>query len=236
MEIMKVENQEQGGKKAFEIMKEAIGKGASVLGLATGSTPLTLYKEMIESDVDFSDLISVNLDEYVGLSGEDPQSYRSFMKETLFNQKPFRHSYIPEGQNLNAEEVIAEYDRILEENPVDVQILGLGVNGHIGFNEPGTSFEEKTHKVSLTPSTIEANKRFFESEEEVPRYAYTMGPKSIMQAKKIILIAYGEAKADAVQKMVEGPVTEDLPASILQTHPDTVIILDEGAASRLKKN
>lgn len=233
MLVIKVKDQYEGGKKAFEIVKEAVEQGATVLGLATGSTPLTLYDEMKKSDLDFSHMDSVNLDEYVGLSGEDPSSYRYFMEENLFKDKPFRNSYLPDGKNLNEAEVIAEYNKILAENPIDVQILGIGVNGHIAFNEPGTSFETQTHKVALTESTIEANQRFFDSSEDVPRFAYTMGLKSIMSAKKIILLAYGEAKADALQKVMEGPITEDVPATILKNHPNVVIIADQAAASKI---
>ena len=236
MEIIRVKDQVEGGKKAFEIIKKGMENGAKVLGLATGSTPLSLYKEMTESDVDFSKMISVNLDEYVGLAGDNPNSYRYFMEDVLFNEKPFAHSYVPDGENMNEEEVIAQYNAVIADNPVDIQILGLGTNGHIGFNEPGTSFDAMTEKVSLTDSTIEANKRFFESEDEVPRFAYTMGPKSILEAKKIILIAYGESKADAIQKMIEGPVTEDLPASALQNHSNTIIIVDDAAASKLENH
>lgn len=236
MKLIIVKDQQEGAKKAFEIFQEAINNGAKVLGLATGSTPLPLYKEMRESDLDFSELVSVNLDEYVGLEGTDPNSYRQFMEENLFQAKPFKASYVPDGKNPNAEEVLAEYDRILEEHPLDVQLLGLGVNGHIGFNEPGTPFDKTTHKVNLTDETIESNKRFFDKEEDVPRYAYTMGPKSIMAAKQVVLLAFGESKADAVKGMVEGPVTEDLPASVLQNHPDTTVIVDEAAASKLTRS
>lgn len=233
MRVIKVKNQIEGGKIAFGIIKEAMEEGASVLGLATGSTPLSLYDEIKKSDLDFSHMTSINLDEYVGLSGDNPNSYHFYMNEELFNDKQFLKSYIPDGSNPNAEEEIAAYNKILEENPIDVQVLGIGINGHIGFNEPGTSFDEETHKVALTESTIEVNKRFFTTDEEVPRYAYTMGTKSIMAAKKIILIAYGEAKADAIYETVEGPITEEAPASILQNHPDAIIIVDEAAAGRL---
>lgn len=233
MRVIKVKNQIEGGKIAFGIIKEAMEEGASVLGLATGSTPLSLYDEIKKSDLDFSHMTSINLDEYVGLSGDNPNSYHFYMNEELFNDKQFLRSYIPDGSNPNAKEEIAAYNKILEENPIDVQVLGIGINGHIGFNEPGTSFDEETHKVALTESTIEVNKRFFTTDEEVPRYAYTMGTKSIMAAKKIILIAYGEAKADAIYETVEGPITEEAPASILQNHPDAIIIVDEAAAGRL---
>lgn len=234
MLVVKVKDQHEGGKRAFELVKKAIEEGATVLGLATGSTPLSLYEEMKKSQLDFSNVNAVNLDEYVGLSGDSPHSYRYFMDENLFNDKPFRNTFVPDGSNLNAEEVVAEYNQILKDHPIDVQILGIGINGHIGFNEPGTSFEEETHKVALTESTIEANTRFFESSENVPRFAYTMGPKSIMAAKKIILLAYGEAKAEAIRQTVEGPITEDVPASILQRHPDVVLIVDDAAASKLR--
>ena len=152
--------------------------------------------------------------------------------EQLFNVKPFKKSYIPDGKK--GEEACAEYNQILKEHPIDLQILGLGQNGHIGFNEPGTPFTTPTHKVQLTKSTIEANKRFFDCVEDVPTEAYSMGIDSIMQAKSIILLAYGEKKADAVAKMIQGEITEDLPASILQKHPDVTIIIDEAAAKDLK--
>lgn len=234
MRVLIVKDELEGGRVAFDQIKGAIATGSlHVLGLATGSTPLSLYKEIRNSDLDFSNIISVNLDEYVGLGEEDAQSYRYFMKENLFNDKPFKESYVPNG--LIGEEACDEYNQILEEHPIDLQILGLGRNGHIGFNEPGTSFESETHKVQLTASTIEANKRFFERAEDVPTEAYSMGIASIMKAKSIILMSYGESKADAVQKMIQGEVTEEVPASILQNHKDVTIIIDEAAASKLKK-
>ena len=233
MKVIKVNDQIEGGKLAFDIIKEAIEEGASVLGLATGSTPLSLYDEIKKSDLDFSHVTAINLDEYVGLSGDNPNSYQFYMNDELFNEKEFLKTYIPNGANINAEEEVAAYNKILKDNPIDVQILGIGINGHIGFNEPGTSFDEETHKVALTESTIEVNKRFFTTDEEVPRYAYTMGTKSIMGAKKIILMAYGEEKAAAIYETVEGPITENAPASILQKHSDVVIIVDEAAAGKL---
>lgn len=227
-----VKNKEEGGKVAYELIKEAVEEGAEVFGLATGSTPETLYKELRESDLDFSDKIAVNLDEYIGVEGDHPQSYEHFMQEKLFDAKPFKETHIPDG--LAPEEIeVARYNEVLEKNPIDVQILGIGTNAHIGFNEPGTPFDTETHKIKLTEDTIQANKRYFESEDEVPEYAYSMGIASIMAAKKIILMAYGKNKADAVEKTVNGPVTEDVPASILQKHPDVVIIVDEEAAGNL---
>ncbi|EOL49397.1 glucosamine-6-phosphate deaminase [Enterococcus caccae] len=233
MEIIKVANAEEGGKKAFELIKEGMKNGAKVLGLATGSTPETLYKEMTTSDLDFTDMTSVNLDEYVGLGGNDDQSYRYFMNDQLFNKKPFKDTYVPNGK---AEDLAAEckhYESIIDSNPIDIQILGIGQNGHIGFNEPGTPLDSLTHVVELTESTINANKRNFEKVEDVPTRAVSMGIGSIMKGKKMILMAYGEAKADAIKGMVDGPVSVDLPASALQNHSDVVVIIDEAAASKL---
>ena len=233
MDIIKVANAEEGGKKAFELIKEGMNNGAKVLGLATGSTPETLYKEMTASDLDFTDMTSVNLDEYVGLGGEDDQSYRYFMNDQLFNKKPFKDTYVPNGK---AEDLAAEckhYESIIDSNPIDIQILGIGQNGHIGFNEPGTPLDSLTHVVELTESTINANKRNFEKVEDVPTRAVSMGIGSIMKGKKMILMAYGEAKADAIKGMIDGPVSVDLPASALQNHSDVVVIIDDAAASKL---
>ena len=231
--IIRVKDAEEGGKKAFEQIKEGIENGAQVLGLATGSTPETLYQEMVKSDVDFSNCVSINLDEYIGLSGDNDQSYRYFMNSHLFNQKPFKATYVPNGK---AEDLAAEcrhYEEILENHPIDIQILGIGENAHIGFNEPGTPFDAPTQVVELTESTINANKRNFEKIEDVPTTAISMGIGSIMKSKKVILIAYGEAKAEAIANTINGEITIDVPASVLQNHPDVTIILDDAAASKL---
>ena len=225
MKVIKVENQIEGGKVAFEILKEKLANGAQTLGLATGSSPLEFYKEIVESDLDFSNLTSVNLDEYVGLDGDNPQSYRHFMQENLFNQKPFKESFLPRGVKDHAEAEVERYN----------QILGIGRNGHIGFNEPGTPFDSQTHLVELDQSTIEANARFFDKIEDVPTQAISMGIKNILDAKSILLFAYGESKAEAIAGTVSGPVTENLPASSLQTHPDVTIIADAEALSLLEK-
>ena len=217
MEVIVVKTQEEGALAAFEIFKRAHSEGAKVFGLATGSSPIGLYELLRNSDLDFSDRISVNLDEYVGLAPTDEHSYHYFMKEQLFNAE------------------VVRYERILQENPVDLQLLGIGSNAHIGFNEPGTPFTQRTHKVHLTESTIEANKRFFEKEEDVPRYAYSMGLQSIMDAKEIVLIAFGPKKIHAIKGLVEGPITEEVPASILQNHPKVTVICDEAAAELLTK-
>lgn len=235
MKVIQVKNAQEGGKQAFAQLKEAMDKGITTLGLATGSTPVTLYQEMVTSALDFSHLTSVNLDEYVGLSGENPQSYRYFMNEHVFNKKPFKETFVPNGQAKDLDEECARYNDIIAQHPIDLQVLGIGRNGHIGFNEPGTSFDVQTHVVALTDSTIEANKRYFDSIEEVPTHALSMGIASILKSKQIILMAFGKEKAAAVAKMIEGPVTEQLPASVLQMHPNVIVIVDEQAASELTK-
>ena len=233
MQIIRVANAEEGGKKAFELIKEGMNNGAKVLGLATGSTPETLYKEMTASDVDFTEMTSVNLDEYVGLGGEDEQSYRYFMNKHLFDKKPFKETFVPNGKAEDLDAASAEYEKIIDAHPVDIQILDIGQNEHIGFNEPGTPLDSLTHVVELTESTINANKRYFDKVEDVPTRAVSMGIGSIMKGKKMILMAYGEAKAEAIKGMIDGPVTTDMPASALQNHQDVVIIIDDAAASKL---
>ncbi|MGL4482334.1 MAG: glucosamine-6-phosphate deaminase [Lactococcus garvieae] len=235
MKVITVKNQLEGAKIGFNLLKEAMDNGAKTLGLATGSTPVEFYNQIVKSDLDFSDMTSVNLDEYVGLDGSDEQSYRYFMSKHLFNEKPFKENFLPNGKAADLEAETKAYDQIIAEHPIDFQILGIGQNGHIGFNEPGTSFEETTHVVDLQESTIKANARFFENEEDVPRQAISMGIASIMAAKSIVLMAYGESKAEAIKGMVEGEITEDMPASILQKHADVVVISDEAAAALLSK-
>ncbi|MGX6978207.1 glucosamine-6-phosphate deaminase [Vagococcus elongatus] len=236
MDIVVVKDQIEGGKKAFNIIKEEMSAGrVKVLGLATGSTPVTLYEELVKSDLDFSEVSSVNLDEYVGLSADNDQSYDYFMREHLFDKKPFKANYLPNGLAEDIEAECKRYDEVLKNNPIDIQILGIGENAHIGFNEPGASFEATTQKVALTDSTIEANSRNFEKKEDVPTFAISMGIKSIMSAKKIVLLAYGEKKAQAILDTVEGKVSEDVPASVLQNHPNVTLILDEAAAAKLSK-
>ena len=219
---------------------QVILKPDCVLGLATGSSPVGAYQELVRryqaGELDFSRVTSVNLDEYKGLSGENDQSYRYFMDTNLFNQVNIdkNRTFVPNGLEPDSGKACAEYNEIIRrEGPVDLQLLGLGNNGHIGFNEPSSFFEKETHCVDLTASTIEANKRFFEKEEDVPRQAYTMGIGNIMQAKKILLIVSGEAKADALTKAFCGPVTPEIPASILQFHPDVTLVGDEAAMSKL---
>lgn len=235
MEIIVKENELQAGKAAFAIFEKAIKDGAKVLGLATGSTPLTLYQNWVESDLDCSELTSINLDEYVGLKPEDPQSYHYFMQKHLFDQKPFKKTYVPDGLASDIPAFCQEYDQLIKDNPIDIQLLGIGRNGHIAFNEPGTPFDIGTHEVKLTENTINANSRFFDNIEAVPKSAICMGTANIMASKKIVLMAFGEQKAHAIKMMVEGPITEEVPASILQKHPDVTVIVDEAAASELSK-
>ena len=231
--VQVVRDQTAGGLAGFKVFQDALEHGAQVLGLATGSTPVTIYDELTASELDFSHLTSINLDEYVGLPATHPQSYHYFMQEHLFNAKPFAHSFVPDGMNPNAEDETQLYEALIKANPIDLQLLGLGQNGHIGFNEPGTAPDSITHKVALTASTIAANARFFENQDEVPRYAYSMGIGTILKAKQILIVAYGAAKADAVAAMLQGPVTPDVPASYLQTHPNVHVILNQAAASKL---
>ena len=234
MKVIRVENQVEGAKVALEILKEKLAQGAKTLGLATGSSPIEFYKQIIASDLDLSDLTSVNLDEYVGLSEDNPQSYRYFMNEQLVNKKPFKESFLPNGVAEDVEAEVKRYNQVLADHPVDLQILGIGTNGHIGFNEPGTSFDSTVHIVDLEQSTIQANARFFEKLEDVPTQAISMGIRNILDAKSIILFAYGASKAQAIAGTVRGEVTEAVPASALQGHEDVVIIADKEALSLLE--
>ncbi|AXQ78287.1 glucosamine-6-phosphate deaminase [Streptococcus chenjunshii] len=233
MKVIRVKNQEEGAQMAFTLLKEKIAAGAKTLGLATGSTPLAFYQKIADSDLDFSEMRSINLDEYLGLAADNPQSYHYFMEKNVFIHKPFKESFLPDGRAEDIDAEISRYNRLLEQYPIDFQILGLGQNGHIGFNEPGTSFDSQTHLVDLTQETIQANARFFADQSEVPHQALSMGIASIMSAKTLVLMAYGQQKAEAAAKMINGPVTEELPASILQRHADAFVILDEVAASLL---
>ncbi|MQS51971.1 glucosamine-6-phosphate deaminase [Companilactobacillus mishanensis] len=233
MKVIVANNNDVAGKKAFELIKEEMDNGAKVLGLATGSTPVSMYKYMVNCDVDFSGMTSVNLDEYVGCAPDDEQSYRHFMQVNLFDKKPFAKTLVPDGLAKDPEEETKRYNKVIADNPIDLQVLGLGRNGHIGFNEPGSPFDVETRKVPLTESTIEANARFFDNEEDVPKFAYSMGIGSILKSKKIILMAFGTEKADAVKGMIEGPVTNECPASVLQQKDDVTVIVDTDAASKL---
>lgn len=232
MNLLVVDNKEEIAAEAYAYMVEAIqSKDAFTLGLATGSSPEGIYELFRQGKPDVSHVTTVNLDEYIGLAADHPQSYAAFMQEHLFGHLNFKATHIPNGMNADQEAECARYDAILAENPVDLQLLGIGTNGHIAFNEPVADFELTTHVETLVQDTIDSNSRFFASPSEVPTTAYTMGIKSIMAAEKILLIASGSAKAEAVKAMIEGPVTPEMPASILQTHPNVLIIVDEAAAS-----
>lgn len=194
MEILTFKTNIDAAEKAFEIVREGIVNGSvHTLGLATGGTPVEFYKKMRESHLDVSTISTVNLDEYVGLAKDDPNSYYYYMETELFSHMNFKESFLPDGMAKDLEAECRRYEQILKSHPVDIQILGIGANGHIGFNEPGTSFDAETHIVELTDSTREANKRYFEKEEDVPKYAISMGIKSILAAKKIILLAFGRS-------------------------------------------
>ena len=227
-------------KQAAAIYKDILdAKPNAVLGFATGSTPLDLYAELVKmcdaGEISFKDVTTFNLDEYVGLEPTHDQSYRYFMDTNLFTKidlDPAR-VHIPSGIDTSADALAGYDEAIAEAGGVDMQLLGIGCNGHIGFNEPGTPLESLTHVVELTQNTREVNARFFESLDDVPTHAATMGIKTVMNARKLLLIALGESKADAIRATVEGPVTADCPASVLQLHPDAVVFCDEAAASKL---
>lgn len=227
-------------KAANIISAQVIMKPNCVLGLATGSTPIGTYQQLIEwyrkGDLDFSEVTSINLDEYKGLSGDNDQSYRYFMNTNFFNHINIRpeHTFVPDGLEADSKKACADYNAIIQSiGGIDLQLLGLGHNGHIGFNEPGAAFEKETHCVDLTETTIQANARFFESIDLVPRQAYTMGIKSIMQARKILVVVNGAGKADIVKQAFFGPVTPQVPASILQLHNDVTLVGDEAALSKI---
>lgn len=232
MKFIEVESYEELSRQAANIIAAQVTlKEDSVLGLATGSSPLGLYKELIKKnqngDVDFSKVISVNLDEYVGLTADNDQSYRYFMDNNLFNHINIdkANTFVPNGVAEDTDKECEAYDKkIASLGGIDIQLLGIGLDGHIGFNEPDESFIKPTHKVKLDESTIKANARFFASEDDVPKYALTMGVGAIMNAKKVLLIANGAAKKDIVEKAFFGPITPEVPASILQLHNDLIVI------------
>ena len=240
MKIYKVRDYEEMSRKAAAVIAaQIIAKPDSVLGLATGSTPIGTYKNLVAAynagDLDFSQIKSANLDEYRGLTKDNDQSYYYFMNHNLFqhvNIDP-ANTNIPDGTNSDADAECARYEKVIEDlGGVDLQLLGLGHDGHIGFNEPCDHFDQTTHCVDLTEMTIEANKRFFASIDDVPRQAYTMGCGTIMKAKKILILVSGADKADILYQVVNGPVTPQGPASILQFHPDVILIADEAAMSK----
>lgn len=244
MRIVVLKDYEELSKKAANILASQITlKPDSVLGLATGATPVGAYRELVriynEGDISFSEVVTFNLDEYYGLDKENDQSYYYFMMQHLFNHVNIKgeNIYIPNGRAKDIEQECMDYEcKIAKAGGIDLQLLGIGRNGHIGFNEPDVKFEAETHLVTLDEDTIEANSRFFSSLEEVPRKAISMGIKTIMHSRKILLLASGEEKAEIIYNMLYGKITPELPASVLQLHPDVVILLDEKAGSLLKSH
>ena len=239
--ILKVKDAAEAGKLAADQFEALIAaKPACLLGLATGATPLPLYRELIEREkagrIDFSRVRSANLDEYKGLSGDHDQSYRYFMQKNLFDHisiKP-ENTIVPDGLTTDVEAMCRAYEEQIEVwGGIDLQLLGLGHDGHIGFNEPDDHFPATTHETHLVEMTREANKRFFASIDEVPTAAYTMGIGTVMSARKVLMVVTGRDKAEILKKSFFGPVTPEVPASILQFHPDVTVICDEAAAALL---
>ena len=241
MKIYLTEDYQSMSRKAANIVSaQVILNPASVLGLATGSTPVGLYKQLIawyeKGDLDFDQVRTVNLDEYVGLAPTHDQSYRYFMQKNFFDHINIvpANTHVPDGLAQDPGAACQCYNQIIRDlGGIDIQVLGMGHNGHIGFNEPGQAFELETHVVELTDRTIDANARFFASRDEVPRKAITMGIKSIMQARQILMVVSGQDKAGIVKAAFSGPVTPQVPASILQMHPNVVLVGDKAALSEL---
>lgn len=239
MKIIRAKDYKDMSRKAANIISaQVIMKPNCVLGLATGGTPVGAYAQLVEwynkGDLDFSEVTTVNLDEYRGLPKEHPESYWSFMHKNLFDHVNIRPEavHLPDGTNPDAADACAQYNEVIHSvGGIDLQLLGLGVNGHIGFNEPADAFSLGTHQVELTDSTRQANRRFFSSLEEVPTHARTMGVRDIMQARKVLMVANGAAKAQAIRDAFFGPVTPHVPASILQLHGDFTLVADEEALS-----
>lgn len=243
MKLIIVENYEEASVEASKVMLEVVKNNpAANLGLATGSTPIRMYELMIEdhkeNGTSYKDIKSFNLDEYFGLEASHPQSYHYFMNKHLFSGIDIKleNVHVPNGAG-EIQESCDDYNKLLAENPIDIQLLGIGSNGHIGFNEPGTSFDSVTHMIELKESTRQDNARlFFDGKiDDVPTHAITMGISNIMQAKKVLLVACGENKAEPIKVLVKGQKTTDVPASALQDHSDVVVIVDKAAASLLTK-
>ena len=241
MKVIVTKDYHEMSKVASEIVSQIVlDNSHAVLGLATGSSPIGLYNNLIEmyehGTLSFANVSTVNLDEYVGLNKDHPQSYAYFMRNILFDHIDIdlNNTHIPCGSAENLDEQCKQYSELLKNLRQDIQVLGIGSNGHIGFNEPNTPFDSQTHVVQLAESTIKDNSRLFNSIDEVPTKAITMGISNIMNARKIIVIANGTNKADAVYKMVQGEISENCPASVLQKHPDVVLVCDTLAAAKLK--
>ena len=236
MKVIKVKNYEEMSEEALKVMLSVVSENPNaVLGLATGSTPLGLYAKMAqdhrENGTSYANCRAFNLDEYVGLDASSDQSYVYFMRENLFKNIDIKleNTHIENGTAADKEAECARYNALLNELRQDIQLLGIGSNGHIAFNEPGTAFDSVTHIVDLAESTIKDNSRLFKSIDEVPRQAFTMGLSNIMNAKKVLILANGEGKANAVRELVKGEAREEVPATVLQSHPDCILICDEAA-------
>jgi len=242
VKVIVVKDEEEMGKRAAAVIAEDMeDREFYVLGLATGSTPLSLYKQLIamnkEDELDFASVVTFNLDEYVRLEPDHPQSYRYFMDTNLFDHVNIAkaNTHVPGGLAEDPELQCMFYEDLIEDaGGIDFQVLGIGSNGHIGFNEPGSSLSSRTRVVDLTESTIADNARFFDKAEDVPRQAVTMGIGTILESSRVILLATGAGKADVVAKAIEGPVTASVPASALQLHPGVTFVLTEDAAADLK--
>lgn len=241
MKIIKAKDYNDMSRKAANIISaQVIMKPNCVLGLATGSTPIGTYAQLVDwyrkGDLDFSEVTTVNLDEYKGLTRDNDQSYYYFMNDNLFSKVNINleRTFLPDGTEPDSDKACRDYNKVIADvGGVDLQLLGLGHNGHIGFNEPGMAFEAETHCVDLTESTMKANQRFFASMEDVPRQAYTMGIKTIMQAKKILIVVSGSDKASIVKEAFFGPITPKVQASVLQLHNDVILVADEAALSEI---
>ena len=241
MRIIKTQDYDDMSRKAANVISAVMTeKPACVLGLATGSSPIGTYKNLIEryenGDLDFSQVTTVNLDEYKGLDHDNDQSYYYFMRENLFKHVNINmeRTNVPNGMEPDSEKACQAYNEIIHSvGQIDMQLLGIGHDGHIGFNEPADHFPKETHCVDLTETTINANARFFASREDVPTQAYTMGIQTIMSAKKVLMVASGADKADIIAQAFFGPVTPQVPASILQFHPDFILVADEAALSKV---
>lgn len=226
-EIIRVTNHQEAAAIVEQKLRDELNAGTlNVLGLATGSTMIPVYKQLVQSDLNFSHVTAFNLDEYIGLSATNENSYAYFMQEHLFAKKPFKATNIQNGLAENLEAECERYERLLNEHPLDIQFLGVGENGHIAFNEPGTSFDAITHVANLTESTLGVNGKYFDDNEEIPTTAYTMGIASIMKAKKIILLAFGEKKRFALGALLGDEITEELPITVLKKHPHVTVITD----------